>query len=92
MQAVIEILVVGPLLDREFEGRKYQVQEAECVLRNDDGSPACVGVLRLWEALRGANAPKPGLYTGTFSLKPNSKRIIEAVLVSLTAMPVRKVV
>lgn len=81
----IQILVVGPVQDKEYEGRKYQVQEAECVMLNDDGSPQGVAVLRLADDMRGEKAPKPGLFTAAFTLRANPKdRRLEARLAGLT--------
>lgn len=81
----IQILVVGPVQDKKWEGREYQIQEAECVMLNDDGTPQGVAVLRLGETMRGANAPKPGLFTAAFTLRANPKdRRLEASLAGLT--------
>lgn len=81
----IQILVVGPVQDKTWEGRAYQIQEAECVMLNDDGSPQGVAVLRLAETMRGINAPKPGLFTASFTLRANPKdRRLEASLAGLT--------
>lgn len=80
----LQILAVGPVQDKEFDGRKYQVQECECVMQNDDGSPASVGVLRLSDAMKGDKAPKPGEYTATFAMRARPKdRRIEALLTGL---------
>jgi hypothetical protein len=81
----IQILVVGPVQDKKWEGREYQIQEAECVMLNDDGSPQGVAVLRLADEMRGPNAPKPGLFTAAFTLRANPKdRRLEARLAGLT--------
>ncbi|SCX74300.1 hypothetical protein [Variovorax sp. EL159] len=83
--SLIQIIKVGPVQDKTFEGRSYQVQEAECILMNDDGTPESVGVLRLDEKMRGQNAPSVGTYSAKFSLKPSPKdRKIGAVLTGLT--------
>lgn len=83
--SLIQIIKVGPVQDKTFEGRSYQVQEAECILMNDDGTPESVGVLRLDEKMRGQNAPGVGTYSAKFSLKPSPKdRKIGAVLTGLT--------
>lgn len=83
--SIIQIIKVGPVQDKTYEGRAYQVQEAECILINQDGTPEAVGVLRLDEKMRGAAAPALGTYTATFALKPSPKdRKIGAVLTGLT--------
>ncbi|MGJ7527368.1 hypothetical protein [Variovorax sp. GB1P17] len=85
--SLIQIIKVGPVQDKTFEGRAYQVQEAECILLNEDGTPEAVGVLRLDDKMRGQNAPIVGTYSAKFSLKPSPKdRKIGAVLTGLTAI------
>jgi hypothetical protein len=62
------------------------MQDCECILLNEDGTPAQVGVLSLPKSLRGS--VKVGTYTGTFALAPDLRtRRIEAVLTGLTALP-----
>ena len=85
--SIIQIIKVGPVQDKTYEGRAYQVQECECILVNQDGTPESVGVLRLDDKMRGAAAPAVGTYTATFALRPNAKdRKIGAVLTGLTAV------
>lgn len=85
MQALIQIIKVNELRTGNKDGRQWEMQDAECLLLNDDGSPASVGVLSLPKTLRGANAPRVGTYTGSFSLQAGLRdRRIEAVLVGLT--------
>jgi hypothetical protein len=80
----IQILVVHAPQDKKWEGREYQIQEAECVMLNDDGTPQGVAVLRLSEEMR-KSPPKPGLFTAAFTLRANPKdRRLEAALASLT--------
>lgn len=82
MQSILQVLVAHPVQDREFEGRKYQVQEAECVLLNDDGTPAQVGVLRVPQDLHGKITT--GVFLGSFAMRPDRKtRVLGAVLVGL---------
>ena len=88
MQSLVQILVVGPQVDREYNGFKFKSQEAECVLLNDDFTPAQVGVLRLSDAMQGEKAPRSGVYQATFSLRPNRKnRVIEAYVTNFTPVP-----
>lgn len=88
MQSVVQILVAGPVEDREWEGRKYKAQSCECVLLKDDGTPAQVGVLRVPEELHGKVAP--GVYVGSFAMKPDRKtRVLGAVLVGLQPYTVK---
>jgi hypothetical protein len=86
--ALIQIIKVNELrkgIGRE-SGKPYEMQDAECLLLNDDGSPSTVGVLQLPKDLQGDKAPKPGVYTGSFALKSNvMDRRIGAVLTSLVS-------
>ena len=70
-------------------GRAWSMQDAECALLSDDGAVSTVGVLLLPKTLSGDAAPKPGIYTGSFSLEANMERRIEARLTALTAVPQR---
>lgn len=84
----LQIIKVGPVVPKTYEGRSYEIQEAECITLNDDGSVNQVAVLRLGEQMRGEKAPKTGTYTATFSLVANPKdRRLGAVLTGLTALP-----
>ncbi|HJS09445.1 MAG TPA: hypothetical protein VJ809_17380 [Pirellulales bacterium] len=88
----IQIIKVGAVVPKTFEGRSYEIQEAECITLNDDGSVNEVAVLRLGENMRGDKAPKVGTYTASFSLRANPKdRRLGAVLMGLVAIPSAKV-
>ena len=87
MNALIQILKVGPLQDKSYEGRAYQVQEAECLLLSDAGEVESVGVLRLSKDFQ-KDPPATGTYTAKFALALSPKdRRIGAQLVGLTAVP-----
>ena len=87
MTSLIQILKVGVLQDKKWEGREYQVQEAECVLLDQDGQLESVGVLRLSEHFR-KNPPERGTYQAVFSLVASPKdRRIGAVVTGLTLVP-----
>lgn len=89
MQALIQILKVNDLKTGTSAktGKAYEIQDAECVLLDDNGNPDQIGVLPLPKALR--EQARPGVFTGTFALKPDfSTRRIEAVLTGLTAVPI----
>ena len=82
MQSIVQILVAGPVEDREYEGRKYKSQSCECVLLNDDGTPAQVGVLRVPQDMLGE--VKAGVFIGSFAMRPDRKtRVLGAVLTGL---------
>lgn len=86
----IQIIKVGDVQNKKFEGREYQIQEAECITLNDDGTVNQVAVLRLGESMRGDKAPKVGTYSASFSLRANPKdRRLGAELTGLIPMPVK---
>ena len=85
LSALIQIIKVNDLKSGTKDGRNWELQDAECLLLNDDGTPQSVGVLSLPRNLRGANAPRVGTYTGIFTLQAGLRdRRIEAVLVGLS--------
>jgi hypothetical protein len=88
MQSFLQILKVNELRTGAKEGRAWAMQDCECILLNEDGHPDSVGVLMLPKDMQGEKAPKPGVYTGAFALKPDlmTKRI-EARLVTLQPIP-----
>lgn len=84
MTSLIQILKVGVIQDKKWEGREYQVQECECVLLSSDGEMESVGVLRLSDEFR-KNPPVKGTYSAVFSLVASPKdRRIGAVVTGLT--------
>lgn len=86
LTSLIQILKVGIVQDKKYEGREYQTQECECVLLDENGELESVGVLRLSEAFRKA-PPVKGTYQAVFSLVASAKdRRIGAVVTGLTAV------
>lgn len=84
MNALIQIIKVNEARSGTKDGRQWKMQDAECLLLDDNGAPAMVGVLSLPKDLMDDKAPKPGVYTGSFALKSGLRdRRIEAALVSL---------
>lgn len=93
MQALIQIIKVNEARTgvSKTTGKPWTMQDAECLLLADDGSPQHVGVLMLPRNLTGDASPKPGTYTGSFALQSSLRdRRIEAVLTGLTAVPTRQ--
>lgn len=92
MQSILEILVINTKEGTSKKsGQAYRIPEAQCVLRNDDGSVAAVGVLVIPKQLE--DVAKPGIFTGSFALEAatfgeNQGRIV-AKLVGLTPVPQR---
>jgi hypothetical protein len=90
MQSILEILVINTKTGTSKKsGNAYSIPEAQCVLRNDDGSVAAVGVLVIPKHLE--EVAKPGMFTGSFALEAatfgeNQGRIV-AKLTGLTLVP-----
>jgi hypothetical protein len=90
MQSILQILVVNTKEGTSKKsGQPYKIPEAQCVLINDDGTVAAVGVLVIPKQLE--EVAKPGTYTGAFALEAasfgeNQGRIV-AKLVGLTPLP-----
>lgn len=91
MQSILQILLVHPAEQKTYEGRSYTTQSAECVILNDDGTPAEVGVLPVPESLR--EVVKAGFFIGRFALRASKRRDggrrIEAVLTGLEPYAVK---
>jgi hypothetical protein len=91
MQSLIQILKLNAVRSgiSSKTNKPWEMQDAECVLINQDGTPASVGVLQLPKSLMGTAAPAAGIYTATFALVSGmTDRKINAVLTHLT--PVSK--
>ena len=88
--ALIQIIKVNEPRSGTKDGRAWKMQDAECLLLDDNGQPSMVGVLSLPKELMDEKAPKPGVYTGSFALKSGLRdRRIEAVLTSLVSAQAR---
>lgn len=88
MNNFLQILKVNEARKGNKNGRDWLMQDCECILLDDSGNPDSVGVLMLPKDMVEDKAPKAGVYSGAFTLKPDimTKRI-EARLVSLTPVP-----
>lgn len=91
--ALIQVIKVNDPRSGVKEGRPWKMQDAECLLLDENGQPSMVGVLSLPKELMSDELGKdqfkhkvqPGIYTGAFALKSGLRdRRIEAVLTSLT--------
>ncbi|MBB4842208.1 hypothetical protein HNP55_000703 [Paucibacter oligotrophus] len=90
MQSIIQILKVNDLKSgiSKKTGNPYEMQDAEALLLNDDGSIGCVGVLQVPKALR--EVVKPGTFTATFALHADfTSRRITSILTGLVPVPGR---
>lgn len=90
MQSLLQIIKLNdPRSGKTAAGREWEMQEAECIILNDDGTPAKVGVLVIPKELMGKVAL--GTFVGSFALDASYKdRRIEARLVGLQAYVARK--
>lgn len=90
MNSFLQILKLNEARSGEKNGRKWEMQDAECVIYDEAGAVDQVGVLMIPKALMGR--VQPGTYIGSFALRANTtregQRRIEAVLTGLS--PVEK--
>lgn len=86
MQAIVQVIKVNEARSGSKDGRAWEMQDAECILLDEQGNPDQVGVLMVPKDLR--NNIKPGQYTGSFSLVASLRdRRIEARLTNLVPLP-----
>ncbi len=89
--SIIKIVKVNELRKGSKDGREWAMQDAECILLDENGEEQQVGVLMLPKDLRGEKAPSKGIYLGSFTLQAGMRdRRIEAQLVGLQPYDVRK--
>lgn len=83
MQSLLQILVINTkTIPAKGDRKAFDLVEAECLLLNDDGTPAKVGGLRIPDALK--PKAKPGIFIGSFGLEVSWKdRSIGALLSDL---------
>lgn len=73
MQSLLQVLKLNdPREGTTKEGRAWKMQDAECIVLNDDGSVAQVGVLMIPKALEGKVVP--GVFLGSFALRADTRR------------------
>lgn len=82
--SIIKIIKINEKRTGSKDGRAWEMQDAECILLDENGEEAQVGVLSLPKHLRGDSAPARGIYLGSFALQAGMRdRRIEAVLTGL---------
>jgi hypothetical protein len=92
MNVFLQILKVNAVREGvgKQSGNAYRMQDAECMILDDQGNVDQVGVLMLSKDQVDKTAP--GVYLGSFAMRANTSREggrkIEAVLTGLS--PVRK--
>lgn len=88
MQSIIQVLKVNEVRSGVKEGRKWEMQDCECLLLSADGAVEEVGVLMLPKELTGKTLP--GTYMGSFALRADKSREggrnIRAVLTGITPL------
>lgn len=90
MQSILQILKLNDVREgiSSKNGKPYRMQDAECLILKDTGEVDQVGVLQIPRDLLGSI--QPGVYLGSFSLRPNmASRRIEAQLVGLQPYSVK---
>lgn len=90
MQTIIQVLKLNDPKTgiSKKNGNAYDMQDAECLLLNDDGSIDQVGVLQVPKSLREKIAV--GIFRASFAMQANfASRRIEAVLTDLVPVPVK---
>ncbi len=84
LTSIIQILKINEKRSGNKNGRDWAMQDAECMLLSDTGEVEQVGVLQLPKDMMGDNAPKVGVYLGSFALRAGMQdRKIAAVLTGL---------
>lgn len=82
LPSIIQVLVVGAVTPKKFEGREYTAQQLECVALDADGQPLQVGVIRVPKHLQGQITT--GFYRPVFGMRVNRERVIESAILDLT--------
>jgi len=85
MHSILQVLKLNEPRSGVKDGRPWQMQDAECLILNDDGTVDQVGVLMIPKDLHGK--VHPGIYLGSFKLRADTRkeggRRINAELVGL---------
>ncbi|MCE4555012.1 hypothetical protein [Pelomonas cellulosilytica] len=88
MQSIVQILKVNEVKKGTSKktGNPYEMQDAECILLNDDGTVGQVGALDIPKSLMGK--VETGTFTASFAMQANwQSRRLEAVLTGLVPVP-----
>jgi hypothetical protein len=85
LTSIIKVIKVNEVRSGVKDGRPWSMQDAECILMDENGEEQQVGVLQLPKALMADAAPARGTYIGAFALLAGMRdRRITAVLTALT--------
>lgn len=82
LPSFVQVIKAGPVLDKEYQDRKYKTQQLECVALDDAGEALQVGVIKVPAHLHGQVSR--GYYRPVFGMRVNRERVIEPVLIDLT--------
>lgn len=82
LPSFIQVLVVGPVLNKKFDGREYQTQQLECLGLDADGQPLQVGVVPVPKSLHGL--VKPGIYRPVYAMRVDRERRFTPFISDLT--------
>ena len=89
--SILQIFKLNEARSGEKNGRRWEMQDAECAILNDAGSVEAVGVLMIPKDLMGK--VQPGIFLGSFALRPDTsregQRRIQAVLTGLQPYTVK---
>ena len=89
MQSILQILKLNEPRSGEKNGRKWEMQDCECLLLKESGEVDQVGVLMIPKDMMGK--VQPGTYMGSFALRADTsregQRRIQAVLTGLNPLP-----
>jgi len=91
MQSILQVLKVNEVRKgiSSKTQRPYEMQDAECLLLKETGEVDQVGVLQIPRELLGKVVP--GVYLGSFALRPNmASRRLEAQLTGLQPYAVKQ--
>lgn len=85
MKSVLQIIKVNQARSGVKNDRQWKMQDAECILFNEDGTVDAVGVLMIPKDLQ--DKVSEGKYEATFILRPNmASRRIEAQIATLVPL------
>lgn len=72
MNSILQILKLNEPRSGVKNDRKWEMQDAECLILNEDGTVDQVGVLMIPKDMMGK--VQPGTFMGSFSLRANTSR------------------
>lgn len=83
LPSFIQVIVVGDVLNKKYEGREYTTQQLECIALDADGKPLQVGVLAVPKDKQGLLTT--GIYRPVFGMRVDRERRIVPAIIDLLA-------